>query len=66
MTWSDGTKSYFHPNRDGAACKGWWTIEGKKYYFDSARKALANGWHVINGKKYYFDAQGVYQPNATA
>lgn len=38
VTWSDGTKSYFHPDSSGhaAALTGWRSFSGVKYYFDSS------------------------------
>lgn len=53
-TWSDNTKSYYHPDRAGSACKGWWTIEGKRYYFEPDTRKTLRFKQWIGGELYYF------------
>ena len=54
LTWSNGSKSYFHPDRDGAACKGRWWIGGKLYHFSSTG-IMSTGWMTwSDGTKSYF------------
>lgn len=56
----DNRRSYFHPDRGGAAAKGWWTIGNNRYYFDKQGKAVRFK-RVIDGKTYYFNGKGKMQ-----
>ena len=54
LTWSNGSKSYFHPDRGGAACKGCWWIDGKLYCFNT-NGIMQLGWQVrTDGTMSYF------------
>ena len=58
VTWSDGTKSYFHPDSSGhaAALTGWRSFSGVKYYFDPDTGISKRWSQKIDGKWYYFDS----------
>ena len=58
VTWSDGTKSYFHPDSSGhaAALTGWRSFSGVKYYFDSSTGKSLRWGQKISGNFYYFNS----------
>ena len=58
VTWSDGTKSYFHPDSSGhaAALTGWRSFSGVKYYFDPATGISKRWSQRLGGYWYYFDS----------
>ncbi|MCF2621000.1 L,D-transpeptidase family protein [Collinsella tanakaei] len=58
---ADGTRYYFSADRNGAAAKNWWILDGKYYYFDVNTGLTLQGSQWISNKLYNFLGDGSAQ-----